>query len=64
MRNLAESGGMIWFLLAALPLASIINTMGKYLNLNVNTIVSIQLPFMIIQIFSLFMIIRYHKEIF
>jgi len=64
MKNLAKKGGFIWLMLAMLPTASLINVIGKAINLDSNIIVGLQLPSLALQLFSLFMLIRYRREIF
>lgn len=63
MKKLAEKGGFIWFILGVLPSAFIIFIIGNIINLESKTIVLIQLPFLIVQIFSLILMIIYPKQI-
>jgi hypothetical protein len=64
MRNLAKKGGYIWGVLAIIPIATFVNMVGKAIHLDSNIIVSIQAPLLALQLFSIFMLIRYGREIF
>lgn len=54
----------MWVALAAIPMASLTNLIGKAIHLDSSIIIGIQLPMLAIQVFSLFMMIRYRKLIF
>lgn len=64
MRKLAIKGGFLWVILAIMPGATIVKYIGESIELSGNVIVAIQMPLLVIQLLSLFMIIKYRKEIF
>jgi hypothetical protein len=64
MRNLAKKGGFMWVVLAIIPIATFTNMIGKAIHLDSSIIIGIQLPTLALQLFSLFMLIRYSREIF
>ena len=64
MRNLAKKGGFIWVMLAIIPIATLTSMIGKAIHLDTSIIVGIQLPALVLQLFSLLLIIRYRREIF
>ena len=64
MRNLAKKGGFMWVVLAITPIATYANMIGKAIHLDSSIIVGIQLPTLALQLFSLFMLIRYRREIY
>ena len=64
MKNLAKKGGFMWFVLAATPIAAFTNLIGNAIHLDSSIIVGIQLPTLALQLFSIFMLIRYKREIF
>ena len=64
MRDLAKKGGFMWVVLAIIPTAAFTDMIGKAIHLDSSIIVGIQLPTLVLQLFSLFMLIRYKREIF
>ncbi len=64
MRNLAKKGGFMWVVFSIIPIASFTNMIGEAIHLDSSIIVGIQLPTLALQLFSLFMLIRYRREIF
>lgn len=64
MRKLAKKGGFIWVVLAIIPIATFTNVIGEAIHLDSSIIVGIQLPTLALQLFSIFMLIRYRQEIF
>jgi hypothetical protein len=64
MRNLAKKGGFMWVVLVIIPIAAFTGMIGKAIHLDSSIIVGIQWPALALQLFSLFMLIRYKREIF
>jgi len=63
MRNFVRKIGFGWVILAILPLCTIINQILKSFDIDSIIIVSIILPLLAIQLFSLVIMIVYRKEI-
>ena len=64
MRNLARKMGFMCVVLAIIPIATFANMIGKAAHIDSAIIVSIQLPALAVQLFSMFLMIRYRREIF
>lgn len=64
MRKLAQRLGFGVFLIAFTPVAMLVNLILKPCGVESSTIVAIQLPFLAIQLFALFILIRYRREVF
>ena len=62
MRKLAEKGGLIWVILGVMPIATIVNIIGKCVNMDVSIIVTIQIPLLLLQLLSFVLILKYPKE--
>lgn len=63
MKNLAKKGGYIWVTLAIIPITAFIYVIGNALHLDSNIMLIMQLPALILQLFSAFMVMRYWREI-
>lgn len=63
MRNLAKKGGYIWVVLAIIPITAFIDVIGRAIYLDSRIIFGMQLPTVALHLFSIFMIIRYNREI-
>jgi hypothetical protein len=64
MRNLAKRGGFMWAVLAMIPVATILPFIGDAFQIADSVILGIQLPALVLQLFSLIMMLRYPDEIF
>jgi hypothetical protein len=64
MKKLAEKGGLLWIVFLIIPIAAFTEIIGKAINLDSSIILGIQLPTLSLQLFSLFMLIRYWRVIF
>ena len=64
MKDLVKKYGYIFVILACLPIVSFIPFIGQLLHLSEWTMIAIQIPALSIQIFSLFIIIIYRKEVY
>ena len=62
MRKLAEKGGFIWVILGVMPIATIVNIIGKCVNMDVSIIVTIQIPLLLLQLLSFVLILKYPNE--
>lgn len=64
MKKLANKYGILFVILTCIPMAMIINVFAKTFHINSHIIICIQIPFILIQLFSLFVMIKYSKEVF
>lgn len=64
LRSWAIKGGILWVTAFMMPTAILVSQIGYLIGLSKAIIVGIQLPFLVVQLFSLFMIIKYNKEIY
>lgn len=64
MRELAKKYSQMWIVMAIVPTGFLISLIGRAINMETIIIISLQIPAIIIQLFAVFMIIRYRKEIY
>jgi hypothetical protein len=62
MKKLAKKGGFIWFFLTIMPNASIAYMICEDMKLSPTITMAIILPLLALQLFALFIAIRYQKE--
>lgn len=64
MRKLAQRLGLGMLAIAIIPAAALVELILSPCGVENGMIVAIQLPFLAIQLFGLFMIFRYKREVF
>ena len=64
MINLARKGGLIWIVLGIVPMGSIVIEILKYFKIDIDIVLSISMIPLLLQVFSLFIVIKYWKELF
>ena len=64
MRNLARKMGFVCIVLTILPVVTFAYLIGKAAHIDSSIIMAIQLPAFAVQLLSLFLVVRYRKEIF
>jgi hypothetical protein len=55
MKKLAEKYETLWFILGLIPLAAFVYLFGEIIGAESSTIVSIQIPCLVLQLFGVFM---------
>jgi len=63
LRSLAKNGGRFWFVAEIIPTALLVMLGGKGFGVDIKTIVTIQLPCLVVQVFALFLLVKYPKEV-
>ena len=64
MRTLAKKWGFYWIIITIIPLAAIFIYIGKHTGLSEAVRVGVGSSLLAVQLFGLFMSVRYHKEVF
>ena len=64
MKNLAEKYPSLWVVLSIVPFGFFFHLIARNLGVDAKTILMVQLPLFLVQLFSFFMIVRYRKIIF
>ena len=64
MKDLVIKYPLLWLIGVSIPICSIVGIIGSPIGLSDLQILTIQIPALLFQLFSLFIMIRYRKELF